>query len=565
MTMLDSDDMHRSTDHYSEGDQSPMSLHSEERSDIQKNVLASFPELHNISSMDHTRDHYNKDLAHDLPQSDVHAELDFEFSKKTNLTTRKNARKNLKQSKNTMDDSRTRGSSVMDSSIRGSSLFDDMDPGHNMLDSSFLSTSSRPDYATNNLDAILEGLSSDNDTDEPSKRHSNDMIPHSRLRKKRTVRKPVNIDSSTEIQVGPITRTRTRSQIVEAPLAASPKEPDGFEEAFDDFYQNNNDDSSASEYEPDEMKQRKKPKVKYGSDSDDLWVNTEKHSGSIINEEQRRKDPLENMMDFAEKMKNPDLYLARHANKSLSVRDKVSMPTGPSPKEDPVKTKLKSLIDTIEPPIKRKRGRPKGSGKTETKNAEIKKLLLLRKLKETKAAQTSAPLKKASHDLDDPFSDDEDPKASTLHADRIEEDYRRLKEELERGKTMQNTNSLKPACQYNPYFLYNKAVRKDITKNHPELSNIQITRLIAKQWNELPEAEKKVYNDESAEKRAQLKKARGKRGRNERYPPNSFVLFAKDYGKIIREQNPEYNLYQVTKITSGMWKTIDQVRKLTRS
>ncbi|KAL0091681.1 hypothetical protein J3Q64DRAFT_1724815 [Phycomyces blakesleeanus] len=572
MVNLNSDDMHESIDPYSDEDQSPASVLTDDQTDTRGDVSDSFTDLHNSSNMDHTSDRPNKDLAHDFLKSNTHTELGFEkYDKTTNLSSKKIGREGLRRSRNTVDNSSIRGSSVMDSSIRGSSLFDDMGPEHNILDSSFISTSSRPDYASKNLDKILEGLSSDSDTDAPpikekhseSTVHSEDMIPHSRLRKRRSVKKYVDVDSSAEISLIPRTRTRTRAQNMGTSPKPSLKEAENFDDGFDDFYQDNNDGSSASEYEPDEIKPKKKPKLKYASDEYDTWLDAEDYNASKKNTSRQERDPLENMIDFAEKMKNPDLYLARHADKSLSVRDKVSMPSAPPPKEDPLKTKLKRLIETIEPPVKRRRGRPRKSGPIDAKNAEIRKVLLLRKIKnEAKAAQTSAPLKKARHDPDDPFSDNEDSEDNASSSARIEEDYQLLKEELERGRKTQNANSLKPACQYNPFFLYNKTVRRDVTNDNPELSNVQISRLIASKWKELPEEEKKIYNDESAEKRAQLKKVRGKRGRNERFPPNSFVLFAKDYGKEIRKQHPEYDLHQVTKVTSAMWKTIDQETKL---
>ena len=63
----------------------------------------------------------------------------------------------------------------------------------------------------------------------------------------------------------------------------------------------------------------------------------------------------------------------------------------------------------------------------------------------------------------------------------------------EESKAPKPEKDKKPA---NAFFMYSKSVRDSVKTKNPTLGNREITKKISEDWKTLPEAEKKVFQDE---------------------------------------------------------------------
>ncbi|KAI7870844.1 hypothetical protein BDF14DRAFT_1419878 [Spinellus fusiger] len=305
------------------------------------------------------------------------------------------------------------------------------------------------------------------------------------------------------------------------------------------------DVSSASEYDPKQTKEPKKKNRRVSlEDSWNMDIEPLSEPSEYLNE------PI---LEHKEKKKTVK-FDSPKPSQYKKIREKQRTPFPETLRSSALMQGANTSVGPIVQSGKRRVGRPRKSDLLSQGIVAGQAILqsLLPQIQE-----------KAPINADNPFSDDEshEPIFPIHHELPFEKKkmnvYAQLTEELELNTTVTPVNAFKPACQYNPFFLYNKAVRGSIYKMNPQLTTAQVSRLIAQQWKDLNPTEKEKYNQESADKRAQLKKARGYRGRNERFPPNGYVLFSKDCGAKLRKEQPHCTLQDVAKLASSQWKTMD--------
>lgn len=135
----------------------------------------------------------------------------------------------------------------------------------------------------------------------------------------------------------------------------------------------------------------------------------------------------------------------------------------------------------------------------------------------------------------------------------------------------------RPGNKYNPYLLFNTAMRKEIIATDA-LSNKEVSQKISQMWRDLPEVtyyfvrsrsyscidfwvqeEKQKYRDES--KRLKEEFYDKQREQKPKLPPNSFVLFSRDMYPKLKEENPDLKFQDINTIVTRKWKELDEASK----
>ncbi|KAF7729445.1 hypothetical protein EC973_004425 [Apophysomyces ossiformis] len=177
--------------------------------------------------------------------------------------------------------------------------------------------------------------------------------------------------------------------------------------------------------------------------------------------------------------------------------------------------------------------------------------------------------------IGDLFEDDHNPPATpSNHDDNVfssgeDEDTIDLRSHKGKNKgTKKRAKSLgiapigpRPTKRYNPFFLFNKEVRHQISQENPELRPGELSKIIAQRWKELDQESKDKYVEAAEQGKKLIDEARGRRRRNEGMPPNAFILFSRDAQKDIRKEFPEYSLKDINTVVTAKWRELSEEKK----
>ncbi|SMN21802.1 similar to Saccharomyces cerevisiae YMR072W ABF2 Mitochondrial DNA-binding protein involved in mitochondrial DNA replication and recombination, member of HMG1 DNA-binding protein family [Maudiozyma saulgeensis] len=130
---------------------------------------------------------------------------------------------------------------------------------------------------------------------------------------------------------------------------------------------------------------------------------------------------------------------------------------------------------------------------------------------------------------------------------------------LKKEEIMKN----KPKRPLNSYLLYCAEQRPIISKNHPEMKNPDMTKLISQQWNSLSDIEKQPYKDNAARNSEAHSIMMGEFSKTlpPKKPAGPFVLFANEIRPKLNEEYPMLDFVEKSKITSTRWKALDEESK----
>ncbi len=124
----------------------------------------------------------------------------------------------------------------------------------------------------------------------------------------------------------------------------------------------------------------------------------------------------------------------------------------------------------------------------------------------------------------------------------------------------------KGACS--AYIFYTTANREVFKKKNPEVSNKQLTSLMAKSWKSMSEPEKALYNKLAEEDRERYRterekfdiehpeRARKKTSANKPTKVTAYQMFCKEQREKVKEDNPDSDSKEIGTILSDTWEDI---------